>query len=411
MRKILIILYIIFICFYFISCGKKENKENNINNNSNNSEKTAENLNRYINNINNDVEIINLSSQNNNINRCLFYQDETKTILIKGNWDVYHFDIENYKVKEKLGNINIIDKKKLIPNAEKPFTFTYFDKSSIIELKTHNENTGKISTYLINYKTNQEIDFNFIKNNLSDKNSMVTLEIIACLDNGNDVILLGYENDETYSSIYLADIGKKAFTTLLDNSTILSYNLSKDRKALVFFGNTEERLPVELYDFSIRGNFFMYSREENPAWLYILDLNNTEFNKVPQSSSYFYGSLYKDSLRVEDSYGEFITVNPSTGEKISDINNALYKVMEYYKDAYSIRETDNYTLMTQTDDSSGKVNLVYFDKKTDEEINLLSVDNASIQNVIALNNDYAVFSLLENKSGSLNVCLINLVFL
>ncbi len=385
---------IIIVITILIICCEEENKD---------AQNQTEKLDYEINNITN-VKLIELSKKHSNIDRCLFYYNEHNTYLINSEWDIYIFDLETHTLKNKVGNINVIDKHKLTDENERVSSFVYFDKHSLVEIKTLNPDTGKVNTYLFDSDKNRRISFDFIRNKISDD---VHLELVGCFNNGEKALLLGYKDEETYSNLYLADINKRTFETLLDGSTILSFSLTDDRNSLVFFGNNEQRLPVELYDFTIRGNFFMYSREDNPAWLYILDLNKSTFHKVPNSTSYFYGSIYKDNLRVEDSYGEFINVDPDNGEILSDINNAVYKIMDYYKERYPTREAERYTLIKKTEPASSKKTLIYIDKQTTESIALLSIDKAHIQNITALNNEYAVFSVTQ-KDKIVGVYLIHL---
>jgi hypothetical protein len=182
----------------------------------------------------------------------------------------------------------------------------------------------------------------------------------------------------------------------MEGITLLGYTFSEDRRYLVFYGNTNKRLPRETYDYTSLGNFYLYypdEQERNPAtFLYMLDLKTKHIMMVPDSFTYYYSWLKEDELFVEDYEGEFVKVDPETGEELDDIEHAVYRIMDYYREGHPNKETGRYTLLEVRFAHPKKERLVYIDKKSGDEVAILDV-NRDIVHLYAVNDDSALFSV------------------
>lgn len=398
-NKFIIILQILFILI--IACSDSDRKNNNDN-------KAYINKNIAISkfkmdNITN-LTLINLTEKDKRINKGLFSSTNKDNYLIDKDWNLYSFDLESYSIIEKKANINTIEKDMHLKKDEKIIHFIYYEPKSLIQIKTLTQSTSKISHYLIDVEKNKLISFK--PNEFLNKSSAINknIELAGTYDEGNKAVLLSYKKEETWSDIYLTEIDSKKTKTIIKNCTVLGYSFSDDRKYFVFFGNINKKLSQELYDYTSRGNFFMYypEKDNNEAYLYILDLTSKNLRKIPNSYSYYYAWMYNNMLRIETNEGEFIIVDSQNGKMKSDISFAVYKIMGSHKESFQTKESNSYTLTKHSFNDSQEESLVYISKKSNEEITLLSL-NRYISNIIAINDEYALFSVvMEDFSDNSN---------
>jgi hypothetical protein len=339
------------------------------------------------------VELTNLTDIDPTLNRGLFsLNDKGKGYFIDREWNIYKYDLEQRKAGVKLSNISVMNY--ILRAGEKVLSFTYYGDKMLVDIKTKEKNRDKVNSYLIDAEKNTRITFTIPENDH-------LYEFIGTYSDGDKALILAYPESETYSAVYTANTKTGKVKSIIENITLLGYSFSEDREYFVFYGNTEKRLPRDTYDYTSLGNFFLYypdDEERNPAtFLYILNLKTNEVKDVPNSSTYYYSWLKGDILRVEDYEGEFFKVDPTTGEKLEEIEYAVYRILDYYREGHRNKETERYVLLEVNFDYPKKERLLYIDKRSGDEVAMLDV-NHEIVHVNAVNEDYALFSVLREST-------------
>lgn len=334
------------------------------------------------------VKLINLTEKDNRINRGLFSLDETgKGYFIDTDWGVYPFSMDDRSIGEQLTSISVMDG--ILQDDEKVLSFIYYADKGLVDVKTKEQDTEKVNSYLIDAGSNTQISFPILDDKLKS-------EFVGTYNGGDKALILTHPKGETYSALYSADVLTRELLPIMEGITLLGYTLSDDRRYLIFYGNTKHRLPRETYDYTSLGNFFLYypdEQERNPAtFVYMLDLKTNHVRIVPDSFAYYYSWLKEDELFVEDYEGEFVKVDPKTGEKLDDMEHAVYRIMDYYREGHRNKETGQYTLIEVTFAHPKKERLVYIDKKSGDEVAILDV-NRHIVHLYAVNDEYALFSV------------------
>lgn len=306
------------------------------------------------------VKITNLSKPPYNIKNARVYNNDGTCYILNHDLRILEFDADKTEVIRTAGDISVINQTQLSNNYQIT-DFIFYKDVMRVEITLSNNNNGGIKKLLIDAENNKFIN---IKPLLNTENN--DYDIAGSFDNGNKAVVLSYEHNITWSGLYVWDIDSGNITNLIKDATILYYTISHKHNQLLFYGNKDDILTKEFYDYTTRGNFFLYYpfTKEPATWLYSVDLLKGDIKKIPDSDSYHYSWIVNDSVIIEDAEGERFVINKNTGVKTSTIPDFKYNMIDKYMDSAFKMIHNDYAIETLRYTSPVREKLYRIDTKT-----------------------------------------------